>query len=163
MSNVSKKMSDFRNCEKSCFSTFPKRLFWSIKILIFCTSLIWEMAVVESQILDAETVTIKQGVVKGSTKVLNGQRLSTFLGIPYAEPPVGNRRLRPTSPHPGWKGRKGSFFIQKWRNCVLAILYQFLVPSSCYHLIQGLYWTCYCYAMTILDSLKLCHQKPLLL
>jgi Carboxylesterase family len=113
MSNVSKKMSDFRNCEKSCFSTFPNRLFWSIKILIFCTSLIWEMAVVESQILDAETVTIKQGVVKGSTKVLNGQRLSTFLGIPYAEPPVGNRRLRPTSPHPGWKGRKGSFFSTK--------------------------------------------------
>jgi len=79
------------------------RLFSVMKFLIFATSLIWEMAVVCSQVLDTETVTIKQGTLRGNSKVLNGQRIFSFLGIPYAEPPVGNRGLRPTSPHSGWK------------------------------------------------------------
>ena len=74
-----------------------------MKTLIFFVSLIWEMAAVRSQVLDTEIVTIKQGAVQGSARLLNGHRLYTFLGIPYAEPPMGNRRLRPTSPHPGWK------------------------------------------------------------
>ena len=79
------------------------RPFSVMKFLIFWTSLTWEMAAVCSQVLDTETVTIKQGTLRGNSRVLNGQRIFSFLGIPYAEPPVGTRRLRPTSPHPGWK------------------------------------------------------------
>ena len=83
-------------------SMMTSKLFALLKCLIFATSLIWEMARVDCQILDTETVTIQQGVLRGGSKLLNGQRIFNFLGVPYAEPPVGNRRLRPTSPHPGW-------------------------------------------------------------
>ena len=31
-------------------------------------------------------------------------RLSMFLGVPYAAPPVGPLRFRPAMPHPGWAG-----------------------------------------------------------
>jgi hypothetical protein len=81
------------------------RLFSSIKFLLFSASLIREVAVARSQVLDAaaESVTLKQGLLRGSSRVVNGHQLFTFFGVPYAEPPVGNRRLRPTAPHPGWK------------------------------------------------------------
>ena len=79
------------------------RLIRVVKYFIFATSFfIWEMTEVRSQIIDTETVTIKQGVLRGGSKLLNGHRIFTFLGVPYAEPPIGSRRLRPTSPHPGW-------------------------------------------------------------
>ncbi len=102
-------MSDkFRNRTQvgtqRCRRTMP-RLFRIVKYLIFAMSFIWEMAEVRTQIIDTELVTIKQGVLRGGSKLLNGHRIFTFLGVPYAEPPVGSRRLRPTAPHPGWTVR----------------------------------------------------------
>ncbi|KAL7916892.1 Carboxylesterase [Trichoderma velutinum] len=46
------------------------------------------------------TIRIKQGLVEGS--VLNG--IYSFLGLPYAEPPTGERRWRPACPPPAWEG-----------------------------------------------------------
>ncbi|UKZ81782.1 hypothetical protein TrVFT333_009555 [Trichoderma virens FT-333] len=46
------------------------------------------------------TVRIKQGVVEGS--VLDG--IYSFLGLPYSEPPIGDRRWRPASSPPAWEG-----------------------------------------------------------
>ncbi len=67
------------------------RLIRIVKYFIFATSFfIWEMDEVRSQILDTETVTIKQGVLRGGSKLLNGHRIFTFLGVPYAEAPGVN-------------------------------------------------------------------------
>uniref|UniRef100_A0A336MI63 Carboxylic ester hydrolase n=1 Tax=Culicoides sonorensis TaxID=179676 RepID=A0A336MI63_CULSO len=45
------------------------------------------------------------GKVEGSQKIINlRERYFSFKGIPYAEPPIGNLRLRNPRPHPGWEG-----------------------------------------------------------
>ena len=55
-----------------------------------------------SQILDDDTVDLVQGTLRGSSRILDGRRVYYFLGVPYAEPPLNNRRFRPSSPHNGW-------------------------------------------------------------
>lgn len=40
-----------------------------------------------------QVVKINQGLIKGtSLKTRKGRDISVFLGIPYAEPPIGERR-----------------------------------------------------------------------
>lgn len=41
-------------------------------------------------------VEVQQGKLKGveNTSVLNGQKYYSFLGIPYAKPPVGDLRFK---------------------------------------------------------------------
>ncbi|KAL6689965.1 Carboxylesterase [Trichoderma pleuroticola] len=46
------------------------------------------------------TVRIKQGVVEGSVQ----DGIYSFLGLPYSEPPTGDRRWRPASTLPAWEG-----------------------------------------------------------
>lgn len=46
-------------------------------------------------------ITIAQGVLAGR---VDAQGMRSFKGIPYAEPPVGDRRWRPPVPADGWKG-----------------------------------------------------------
>ena len=43
---------------------------------------------------------VASGRVKGRAK----EGVILFAGIPYAEPPLGRLRFRPTQPHPGWAG-----------------------------------------------------------
>jgi para-nitrobenzyl esterase len=43
-----------------------------------------------------------RGVVRGTT----GAGCSAFLGVPYAAPPVGERRWAPPAPVPGWEGAR---------------------------------------------------------
>ena len=58
---------------------------------------------VTGQTLDDDTVDLVQGTLRGSSRILDGRRVYYFLGVPYAEPPLNNRRFRPSSPHNGWQ------------------------------------------------------------
>jgi carboxylesterase type B len=46
---------------------------------------------IEKRLLGAPTVTIKNGTVVGSTNGI----IDSFNGVPFAQPPVGNLRLKP--------------------------------------------------------------------
>jgi len=50
--------------------------------------------------ISAPTVTIAQGTLRG----VAGNEVQTFLGIPYAAPPVGARRWQPPAPAEAWTG-----------------------------------------------------------
>lgn len=53
----------------------------------------------------AETIQLstKSGRVTGQLSVTTGNRVtSRFLGVPYAQPPVGELRFQQPLPHPGW-------------------------------------------------------------
>ena len=58
---------------------------------------------VTGQNIDDDTVDLVQGTLRGSSRILDGRRVYYFLGVPYAEPPLNNRRFRPSSPHNGWQ------------------------------------------------------------
>ncbi|XP_050035422.2 acetylcholinesterase-like [Dermacentor andersoni] len=49
-------------------------------------------------------VTTSQGKLRGRSNVVFGNPVETFLGIPYALPPVGNRRFRKPVPLTTWDG-----------------------------------------------------------
>jgi carboxylesterase type B len=60
---------------------------------------------VKSQILTGpEDVQLSQGVARGGLKYVAGRAIYYFLGIPYAQAPIGSMRFRPSSPHEGWQG-----------------------------------------------------------
>ncbi|XP_031345675.1 venom carboxylesterase-6-like isoform X2 [Photinus pyralis] len=51
------------------------------------------------------SVSIKQGTLEGSVrKTWGGRTIFAFQGIPYAEPPIGNRRFQPPLPAQPWEG-----------------------------------------------------------
>nr|CAH7768498.1 unnamed protein product [Callosobruchus chinensis] len=48
-------------------------------------------------------VTVSDGVLQGTfLKTKNGRKFSGFMGIPYAEPPVGELRFQPPLPAKPW-------------------------------------------------------------
>ncbi|XP_046587078.1 esterase E4 isoform X2 [Neodiprion lecontei] len=50
-------------------------------------------------------VTIPQGTLRGKIMTTtHGRNVSAFLGIPYAQPPVGNKRFANPVPADGWEG-----------------------------------------------------------
>ncbi|XP_046587081.1 esterase E4-like [Neodiprion lecontei] len=50
-------------------------------------------------------VTIPQGTLRGKIMTTtHGRKVSAFLGIPYAQPPVGNKRFANPVPAGGWEG-----------------------------------------------------------
>ncbi|XP_046608333.1 esterase E4-like isoform X4 [Neodiprion virginianus] len=50
-------------------------------------------------------VTIPQGTLRGKIMTTtHGRKVSAFLGIPYAQPPVGNKRFANPVPAGGWQG-----------------------------------------------------------
>jgi len=57
-------------------------------------------------------VNLNQGVLQGEFKYVAGKQVHYFLGIPYAQPPIGNLRFRPPQLHPGWQG---SYFARKFK------------------------------------------------
>lgn len=52
------------------------------------------------------TVSLNQGVVVGVKVYLSRATINAFLGIPYAEPPVGELRFSVPKKHNGWTGTR---------------------------------------------------------
>ena len=54
---------------------------------------------------DIDVVTTKNGQIRGSTQTdKHGSVFQTYLGVPYAQPPVGNLRLEKPVPMSSWTG-----------------------------------------------------------
>ena len=80
-------------------SNLNKMLRVSICVFVLC---ILRSGVFGQLLPDDDTVDLVQGTLRGSSRILDGRRVYYFLGVPYAEPPLSNRRFRPSSPHNGW-------------------------------------------------------------
>ncbi|XP_076262047.1 carboxylesterase 4A-like isoform X2 [Rhynchophorus ferrugineus] len=51
------------------------------------------------------TIQIRQGILEGKTEYTDTRKIiNTYLGIPYAAPPIGLLRFSPPQKHPGWNG-----------------------------------------------------------
>ncbi|XP_018335762.1 esterase FE4-like isoform X1 [Agrilus planipennis] len=60
--------------------------------------------------MDDPTVTIHQGVLRGSIGQDHaGEKYYSFLGIPYAKPPLGDLRFKAPRPPEGWSGIRNAF------------------------------------------------------
>lgn len=70
------------------------------RALTFCLALAACRGDGEGEAGDPSLVDTESGAVKG--RIDAGVR--SFLGVPYAAPPVGPLRFRPPEPHPGWEG-----------------------------------------------------------
>ena len=57
---------------------------------------------VDSQNVQDDTVDLPQGTLRGSSRFIDNRTIYYFLGVPYAEPPLNDRRFRPSSTHTGW-------------------------------------------------------------
>ena len=80
-------------------SNFNKMLRVAICVFVLCNL---GSHVIGQLLPDDDTVDLVQGTLRGSSRILDGRRVYNFLGVPYAEPPLSNRRFRPSSPHNGW-------------------------------------------------------------
>lgn len=80
---------------------------------------------------DRLTVATKLGKVTGFRRQIFGSELYTFLGLPYAEPPVGQLRFRRTVPLAKWNQVIDG---TRWpKHCVQAITTQTLYPVKILH------------------------------
>ncbi len=56
-----------------------------------------------STAMHAVEVETTEGVLRGAAE---DHELAVFRGVPFATPPIGDRRWRPPLPHPGWTGTR---------------------------------------------------------
>ncbi|XP_033228530.1 esterase E4-like [Belonocnema kinseyi] len=69
------------------------------------STLIFLYLVFLSQLVAEPLVKISQGLLQGTTFVTrNGKNITAFLGVPFAEPPVGELRFRSPVPEKPWNG-----------------------------------------------------------
>ena len=63
------------------------------------------LGIVDSRLMrDSLTVKTEQGKVQGKT--INDGKVKAFLGLPYAAPPVGDKRWKAPEPAAKWKGER---------------------------------------------------------
>jgi len=74
----------------------------------------------------APTVTVDAGALSGSVDTASG--ILVFRGIPYAAPPVGDRRWRAPAPLEHWSGVRAADRLGK--NCVQAQPYSDIDPFA---------------------------------
>ncbi len=73
-------------------------------VVLTVLSLLTSSSPAAGQQAQSVMVEVTQGLVRGTTRLVNGRiPVSTFLGIPYAEPPLGKARFRDSVPHRGWQ------------------------------------------------------------
>ena len=48
-------------------------------------------------------VYVGQGILEGDIKYVAGKAVYSFLGIPYAQPPINDLRFKSPVSHPGWQ------------------------------------------------------------
>ncbi|HSF54365.1 MAG TPA: carboxylesterase family protein [Algoriphagus sp.] len=77
-----------------------KRLILNLAVIFFSATLVFSQS---DNSMPVQT-TIKNGVIEGNYNVTNG--ISTYFGIPFAKPPVGDLRWKAPIPSSTWSGVK---------------------------------------------------------
>lgn len=73
----------------------------TLHLSIWKTSRVWGATVVEE---DDVLVKTKQGDIAGERVTIDGHVVYRYVGVPFAEPPLGKLRFRRPSPVKAWKG-----------------------------------------------------------
>jgi cholinesterase len=74
------------------------------------------------------SVTVKNGRINGRQQVVDGKRVNVFLGIPYAEPPIGNLRFRKALPVKQWSE---PIEANRWGNpCVQVLAFDTFIENK---------------------------------
>ncbi|XP_076105617.1 cholinesterase-like [Mytilus galloprovincialis] len=69
-----------------------------------------------------------EGTIKGFTQIVLGKQIDTFLGIPFAEPPVGVLRFREPVPKIPWRGTR---YTQKFaKSCSQPAFFTSNIPAA---------------------------------
>lgn len=58
-----------------------------------------------------QSIQLEQGTLRGRSETVRGRAVFSFLGIPYAEAPVGGLRFKAPKRHPGWTVHQTIFYI----------------------------------------------------
>ncbi|XP_064645323.1 acetylcholinesterase-like [Lineus longissimus] len=67
-----------------------------------------QYSVLTASINNDVIVRTKSGTVRGFKQEVSGRTVETYLGIPYAKPPVGKQRFRRPEPYGRWSGIKNT-------------------------------------------------------
>lgn len=77
------------------FNCFPSSLFLSVaQCLVTVTMVLMGVGVVMTQDAGRPVVEVQQGRVVGVVKEHNNFSYNAFLGVPYAKPPLNERRFK---------------------------------------------------------------------